>query len=318
MVDWRRFVGAREEQALPWFGEAELLAPDRRLRLAARPTQPGWWRFAIEGRTATPLGPAEPEGLEALPRARGHLVGAGHELRLVGDDAHAARVWFAPADEPPPLAPCTARRWPGGQLLFEQLDFEGEPEEAARRALEEGRGLQGVKGVPASLRAAFAYALAAARAQARRVTVDPLELRARAAHLAEGGPAAVDQELARIEAERRRWRAAGAAAVTAVERALDPRAPQGRGPAEERAATALRAAGAELLRLRRLAGEQLEVVYRFLDTRFVSVVDARTLQVIDAGVCLSDQDDLVTLESLPGVIREGAETGQLVILRRPD
>lgn len=313
MVDWQKFLGARAERVLPWFGDPELDAPDRRLRLTAPPAHPGWWRFALDGRQATPLGPAEPEGLETLPRARGHLLGAGDELRLVGDDAHASRVWFPPPDEPPPLAPCSARRWPGGQLLFEQLELEDEACEAARRALEDGRGLRAVKGVPASLRAAFGYALTAARAARARVAIEPLELRARVAALAEGGPAAVDAELGRIEAERSRYRRARVASVDAAAAASGPA-----GGAEERARQALRAAGAELLRLRRLAEGQLEVVYRFLDTRFVSVVDARTLRVVDAGVCLSDRDDLVTLDSLPGVIREGAETGQLVILRRPE
>jgi len=45
-------------------------------------------------------------------------------------------------------------------------------------------------------------------------------------------------------------------------------------------------------------------------------IDAITLQVWDAGVCLAGEDRLVTLESLPGVIREAIETGRLVITRR--
>ena len=308
MVDWRRFVAQREERALPWFGGPALDAPERRLRLSARPARPGWWRFAIEGRTATPLGPAEPEGLEALPRVRGHLL-AGP--RLVGDDALAEPVWFPPADEPPPLSPASARRWPGGQLLFEQLAFESGAEEEARRALEDGRGLAGLKGVPASLRAAFAYDLTEARARARGLRADPLELRARAGELAEAGPPAVDRELDRLEGERRRWAGVRAATVDAALQGLSED-----DQAEERAAAALRAAGAELLRLRRLEGAQLEVVYRFLGARFVSVVDASTLRVVDAGICLSGADAQVTLESLPGVIREGSQTGRLVILRR--
>ncbi|MCW5831023.1 MAG: hypothetical protein KIS78_01030 [Labilithrix sp.] len=49
--------------------------------------------------------------------------------------------------------------------------------------------------------------------------------------------------------------------------------------------------------------------------RFISVIDALTLQVFDSGVCLAGADRLVTLDSLPGVIRE-AETDALVITRR--
>ena len=60
----------------------------------------------------------------------------------------------------------------------------------------------------------------------------------------------------------------------------------------------------------------LEVTYRFMGERFISVVDEVSLQVIDAGICLSGSDREVTLESLPSVIREGFDTAQLNITRR--
>lgn len=88
---------------------------------------------------------------------------------------------------------------------------------------------------------------------------------------------------------------------------------------ERRAAEALQAAGARLETLRRLADDQLEVVFRYEGERFISIVDGATLQVIDSGICLGHppRDDLVTLESLPGVIQEAMDTGRLVILRWP-
>jgi hypothetical protein len=88
---------------------------------------------------------------------------------------------------------------------------------------------------------------------------------------------------------------------------------------EARAEDALRAAGARLETVRRLANDQLEVVFRYAGERFISIVDAATLQVIDSGICLGHppRDDLVTLESLPGVIQEAMDTGALVILRWP-
>ena len=65
---------------------------------------------------------------------------------------------------------------------------------------------------------------------------------------------------------------------------------------------------------------QLEVRYRFMDERFVTVCDAITLQVYDAGVCLGHGaergDRLLTLDSLPSVIREAIDTEVLVITRR--
>jgi hypothetical protein len=121
---------------------------------------------------------------------------------------------------------------------------------------------------------------------------------------------------AEIDAVRRRlqrWRGAEADAP-GVE--VDRR--NFRGP-ERRAAEALHAAGARLETLRRLADDQLEVVFRYEGERFISIVDAATLQVIDSGICLGHppRDDLVTLESLPGVIQEAMDTERLVILRWP-
>ncbi|MFP2934552.1 hypothetical protein ACLESO_57485, partial [Pyxidicoccus sp. 3LG] len=73
--------------------------------------------------------------------------------------------------------------------------------------------------------------------------------------------------------------------------------------------------GRGLRDVRRLAGNRLEVTYAFMDERFISIVDAGSLQVVDAGVCLAGADSEVTLESLPSVIREAIDTGVLVITR---
>lgn len=82
---------------------------------------------------------------------------------------------------------------------------------------------------------------------------------------------------------------------------------------------ALEKAGAQFESCRHLGRNQLEVIFGFMDERFISIVDATTLQVIDSGICLGHppRDDLVTLDSLCGVIREAIETGRLVILRAP-
>ena len=83
--------------------------------------------------------------------------------------------------------------------------------------------------------------------------------------------------------------------------------------AVERASSALAASGAVLLDGRRLADGLLEVTYRFMGERFRAVVQAGSLQVVDAGICLSGHDAELTLDSLPPVIREGSEDGVLVI-----
>ena len=67
-----------------------------------------------------------------------------------------------------------------------------------------------------------------------------------------------------------------------------------------------------------MLGEQrLEVLFRFMDERFIALIDPGTLQVLDSGICLGHpaSDKLLTLESLPSVIKEAIDTDSLVILR---
>ena len=331
-MDYRKFLGKEEERVLPYLGGEFLHASDRRLRLATQPDAPGWYRFRIKGREATPLGPAEPEALDQLPSVRGHLVGE----RLVREGAIAERVLFLPEEEPPQLSPCRARRWHSGELLFETLDFESEAEEAVRRALEEDASLAQVKSVPATLRAAFAYAVLEAASRRLGIPAVAAELRPHVAQVAELGRPEAERVLQALAAERvlaqremmelNRRRQVVELAQRAVEaqqqRPAVPQARQGRGrgrneDAIARAELALEAAGARMRSARVLGNGNLEVIFTFMDERFISVVSAATLQVVDSGICLGHPpaDELVTLESLPSVIKEAIDTGRLVILR---
>ena len=80
--------------------------------------------------------------------------------------------------------------------------------------------------------------------------------------------------------------------------------------------------GAQFVSSRRAGDDNLEVVFRFRGERFITVVHAATLQVIDAGICLVDYEDGhrgdsdLTLESLPSAIREARELDALVVTRR--
>ncbi|QSQ19688.1 hypothetical protein JY651_30815 [Pyxidicoccus parkwayensis] len=363
-MDYRKFLGKVESAVLPYFGGGTVDAPSRRLRVAT-PVRPGWWRFEVQGRVATAREPAGPEGLDGLPRVRGHVWGS----RLVREGAVAEPLELMPEEEPPRLALVSARRWHDGSLVFEGLEFEGEAEDAARRALEEGQSLSGAKGVSAALRAAFGYAQLETASRALAIRFAPAEVRAKVLDVAEGGRAKAEECLRHLVAEREahlRAQAMRAAAVEAREyaaglvaeaqrraaddaytagpmseaqrRALEREAAAGRvyatqvlaeaqrraghpgrrGAREdgmERAERALQSAGARLRDVRRLAGNQLEVTYTFMDERFITLVDAHSLQVVDAGVCLAGADSEVTLESLPSVIREAIDTGVLVITR---
>lgn len=311
-MDYRKFLQRSEERVLPYFGGTGVQDVGRRLTVM-EVMAPGWYLTRIEGRAATLLGPADPPDLSASPCVRGHfalgwLFRGGREID---------RIELLPEEELAPLTPLVTRRWHSGELLFESSDFEGEAEEEARRALEDRRSLAQLSGVAASLRAAFGFALSAHVAAERQLRISPREVMGSVLSIAASGVPAVTALLDRIaearELERVRLEAWQRSEGLFVPHAAPPEpAPQG---TSERVARALERAEASLLSQRSLGIGQLEVAYRFMGQRFISVVDERTLRVIDAGICLSGHDGDLTLESLPGVIREGYETDQLNITR---
>ncbi|XXF79559.1 hypothetical protein P2318_07325 [Myxococcaceae bacterium GXIMD 01537] len=327
-MDYRKFLGKVESAVLPYLGGGTVDAPSRRLRVAA-PVDPGWWRFDIQGRTAHARLPAEPEGLEALPLVRGHLWGQ----RLVRDGAVAEPLHLLPEEEAPRFSPVRARRWHDGSLLFDSLDFEGEAEGGARRALEEETTLADIKGVPASLRAAFGYTVLESVSRTLGIRFSPGEVRSRVLAVAERGRDEATPVLRHLSDERDAFaraqesrrqelesllREEETSARMRAERARLSAQPRRAGSDGDRVERVLAQAGARVLDQRRLGHGRLEVVFRFMDERFVSVVDVNTLQVIDAGLCLAGADSEVTLESLPGVIREAIQTDRLVITRYDD
>jgi hypothetical protein len=327
-VDYRKFLGKVESEVLPYFGGASVDAASRRLRVSTPPA-PGWWRFEVQGRTATAREPAEPQGLDGLPLVRGHLWGT----RLVREGAVAEPIQLLPEEEPPRFSPVRVRRWHDGTLVFEGVDFEGEAEGTVRLMLEEGRTLAEVKAVPASLRAAFGYAVLEAASRALGIRFSAPEVRGQVLAVAEGGRAVAEAWLRALVAERE----AHVRAVEARLRALEDQRLREEGdarlraelsrlraqprPLERQAQGAVRvervleAAGARLLDTRRLGNERLEVTFGFMGERFISIVEAGSLQVVDAGICLAGADRQVTLESLPSVIREAIEDDVLVITR---
>jgi hypothetical protein len=304
VTDFRRFLGVTTTEVLPYFGGPCIDARDRRLRITRR-VEPGFWRCTISGRDAEPTERAAAPDLAGLPSVRGHTF-ADYVVQSGGH----AELFALGADEPPaPFSPVIARRWPSGDVIFDALDFETEAEELVRRAFEDHASIEGVKGVPSSLRAAFGYAVMQRVADERNIAVAPLEVRHAVGRIADGGHTVANDLLQRIVLERRR-----AARDEWVRPAVRTRAvPE---DAEIRAELALLAAGAAPLATRYRADGLLEVRYRFEGERFVSIVDAATLQVVDAGICLAGHDRLVTLESLPGVIREAMLDREIVITGR--
>jgi hypothetical protein len=166
-------------------------------------------------------------------------------------------------------------------------------EEARRVAEHEARAREGLRAAEA--RAYTAGLVAEARARAQEVWVRTERQTAEARAYAAGLAAEAQQRVA--ERGPRHGRRGG------------------REDAVERAERALERAGARLKDARRMANNQLEVTYAFMGERFISIVDADSLRVRDAGVCLAGADSEVTLESLPAVIREAIDEGVLHITR---
>lgn len=331
-MDYTKFLNKKEHVVLPYLGGPFVFGKDRRLRVDGERPALGFHRFEVSGRNARALEAVDgSDQLHGLPKARGHLTNG-----WLAHGEGLARVSLLPEDEPPPLANGRARRWYSGDLLFESLDFDAEAEDEARLRLEQGTSLEGVKGVHATLRTAFGIALALQTARRIGAPLSVLEAKAHAVSIAERGEPFARELVVRLERERAeeahraRINAIAQGALVNVQDALAGRLWQtGRsrrrgGTAEAptlenaamRAEAALDGAHARMLSSRTMGSGQLEVAFEFMGERFISVVDAITLQVYDSGVCLAGEDELVTLDSLPGVIREAIDTDRLVITRR--
>jgi len=313
VTDFRAFLGATSELVLPYFGGTRVDAPDRRLRVTTQ-NAPRWYRFRVEGRRAVPLEPAPPGDLSDRPAVRGHWA----EGWLFASGRDVFRVALPPDDEPAPLARCTGRRWYSGDVLFDTLDFEDDAELAARDALARGRSIAEVRGAAPSLRAAFGFAVAAAMGRERDVPVSPREVAGRALEIAEGGRDAARAVVDHLVEERARYLAALAEARR-LRQVLDASGtathrPRANDPAT-RVDDALDNAGARMLACRRMADGMLDVRFELEGETFSCIVDANTLQVYDAGICLQGADRELTLDSLPSAIREAIAVDILHITR---
>ena len=309
-MDYRDFLGAKEERCLPHLGGSRVAGP-RPVRLE-RALPEGWYRFVLQGRKVLSSEPCEPDEalLESLPSVRGHLV--GEHLALI--DGSVRPVHLLPEWRPERFTPVLARRF-GEGLLFHRPDFEEEAESLVREALDGGQGLDGVSGVPSSLRAAFALSLFEQVRETTGIAWQLQEVTPALASVARGGLAEAEEWLRRVDTLRRE-RLQQVDAGRARE-AARPSSGRLRGRVlEERVDRALHEAGGVLLELRPLGEGLADVRWRLGDTRLLTLVRAETLQVVDSGVCLSGADERVTLQSLPGVILEAIRTGQLVITRR--
>jgi hypothetical protein len=197
--------------------------------------------------------------------------------RLVTNDKQ-ARVYGLPADEDlPKFTPVSAREWFDCHVCYYGQEFESEVEPQVREAFEEERSLDGIKGVTPALAHTFLLE-STQRALAREA-----------------------ERRARAEAERQKQ----AAELARWEQTL-----------EGRISLALSYTGAELVNWRRHGRGQAVVRYRLAGSRFECVIDTNSLQILDAGICLSGADEELNLSSLPSAVREAIQTGHLHVFRR--
>ncbi|MEM6930887.1 MAG: hypothetical protein AAF602_28390, partial [Myxococcota bacterium] len=285
-----------------------LLDRDRRFVLAgARPDEHGWHRFAIDGtRRARWVAAAEPDVTwgESRPQQVGTLIGD----RLVPDGATviADETRLLEQTVPVHLVPRGLPRFsrvrvahdPGGPWICVDVAFPLGPEPDVADTFADGRrDLSHLRGVPPALELAFRVARAQREsAERRRQAIERLRRIARARARAQ------DREFLARTAKGRR-------AVAKVD-------------FETAARAALAIAEAEYLDHWEAAGRgETTVQFRFAERRFECVVETATLRIVDAGICLIDHtthergDARFTLESLPGVIWQALNGGELVVFR---
>jgi hypothetical protein len=196
--------------------------------------------------------------------------------RLVSNDSQ-DRLFGMPADEDLPLfCPVRARKWFDGHILYDSQEFETEIDAMVREAFEEERSIDQVKGVTPALAHVFVLE------STQRELAKEAERRARD-----------KAERQRQEAELARWQET----------------------LEGRISLALSHTGAELMNWRRNGQRQAVVRYRVAGRRFECVIDTESLQIVDAGICLSGTDEELNLASLPSAVREAIESGQLHVFR---
>ena len=205
------------------------------------------------------------------------LTGYIFRGRLFTNDAQ-DRLFGMPTDEEPAkFTPISARKWFDGHLLYSGQEFETEVENGVRESFEEERAIDQVKGVSPAL--AHVFLLESTQRELAREA----ERRARE-----------EAELQKQAAELARWQET----------------------LEGRISLALSHTGAELINWRRNGAHQAVVRYRAAGRRFECVIDTNSLQIVDAGICLSGSDEQLNLSSLPSAVREAIQSGQLHVLRQ--
>lgn len=310
-MSWRDLLAKEEVITLPWAGGRKVHSSDRTYNIKGRtPPEHGWYEFAIDGGRKTRLkgeAEADPDFEQGFKPLRGYLVGD----RFIADDA---RVDPDPdklieQTEPVFLVEPGLERFTRGVVVRDREDRliyirqewpEGAEAEVLMAYQDRKDSVADIPGVTPALDLAFQW-ISWGRERAEERARELARLRA--------------EEEARLEAEAKmleRIERLGTGAGRREMAAVD---------FHEAARAALAISGSELLDVIDTHNRnEVRVQYRFRHRRLECIVDRRTLQIVDAGVCLDDHrgtkgDTYFTLESLPAVIGEAMDLHKLVVWR---
>lgn len=352
LMGWADLLGESETVIAPWLGGRRIVSGVRQWTIDGRlPPEHGWYTFTVTGGRKAKVGEpamADPELFEKSAQVRGYLIGN----RLVADDTDferdSARIigktrvvyLLEPGLERFARVLCAVH---DERLVYLQPEFPLGPEPDVIQAFEDRvRTLDSIAEVTPALHMAFRWQSWWRDEQDRQVREEEERIRReeQAQIRAEEAERRRIEEAREAEREAERQRVATQAAERRFQR--EQRRNRGRNRGHNRgyggggsggsnwggaqvrrqAQRVLSAAGAELLDWGTARGaNQATVRFRFLGHRFRSVVRLPGLQVVEAGICLTDArtgergDDRFTLASLPGVIQQAHRQGMLVILR---
>lgn len=308
---WRDLLQAPDETiVLPWVGGKSLQTYERTWRLVGRrPPEYGWHTFRLEARKATWVEPADTPLGALKDIQKGYLVGdrlIAQDVAVPTDPAKlvelSERVHIIEPGLDRFVYVSVGRVCEDGALIFQSQEFPLGPEDEVLQAfLDEAKNLDHVQGVAPALVAAFRF---------EKWQRDEAEKRRREE---EKRRREEEERLAREERRRQIREQLGDAAGRRELAAFD---------FGEAARAALRLGGAEYLDHRQAhRRDEMVVRFRLNRQRFGCTCHARTLRIIDAGICLINHntgekgDTWLTLEALPGVIREAYGMDRLVVFR---
>lgn len=290
----------------PWLGGRRIYREGRAWRVSGDlPREYGWYVWRTRGRVAELVGPHEADfDYGVCGASYGYLVGD----RLVTDYLG----WGASPDDllsytvpvflvEPGLDRFTrveVERVDDAQFFYRQEVFPLGPEDDVRRAfVDRASDVDHIAGVTPALDMAFRFAVRqrdladARRAELRRIR---------------------EAERKREELVRNTGSSVGRRILATTDFATAAR-------------SALSLSGAQLLDTRQGHRSNEKIVqYLLQNRRFECVVESDTLRVISSGICLTDSstgekgDDYFTLESLPVVVCQAIQEGELHVYRHVD